>query len=359
MNYIILNGKKSTELTGLIIQSLPHISKPQMRTLVDEIDGRDGDIATKLGYSAYDKELSVGLYGKFNIDDVIQYFDSEGTVTFSNEPDKFYYYRITDQIDFERLVRFRTATVTLHCQPFKYALAGRLMTVNNQLIQFEEYAQVKNGVTLVAKNNSITVSGTATQATEFYVPIDKLTPESGSYTLALTANGTRPNACTVRLVKAVATNSQSFGGRAISFKADDTVYLTANVYNREFGFVWFYIESGATLDFTGTVALSNDAVTNALVFNRGNTISKPAIRVHGNGTVDLSLNGKHVFTLAIGTLENITIDAEELEAYSGDYLVNRLVSGDYNKFALAAGSNVLSWSGNVTKIEIMDYSRWI
>lgn len=359
MNYIILNGKKSTELTGLIIQSLPHISKPQMRTLVDEIDGRDGDIATKLGYAAYDKELSVGLYGKFNIDDVISYFDSEGTVTFSNEPDKFYYYRITDQIDFERLVRFRTATVTLHCQPYKYALAGRLLTVNNQLIQFDEYSQIKNGVTLIAKNDRITVSGTASTATEFYIPIDKITLEAGNYTLLATAIGSKAESCSLRLVKAVASNADSFGYRQVSLATNGTVEITETVYEREFAFIWISVKSGYSPDIQLHVALSNDDVSSAKIFNRGNTIAKPAIRVHGSGTVDLSLNGTHIFTIAIGTLENITIDAEELEAYSGDYLVNRLVSGDYNKLALAAGSNVLAWSGNVTKLEIMDYSRWI
>ena len=49
-NYIILNGKKSTDINGLLIQSLPPISKPKIRTQIEEIDGRDGDIVTKLGY---------------------------------------------------------------------------------------------------------------------------------------------------------------------------------------------------------------------------------------------------------------------------------------------------------------------
>ena len=122
MNYVVLNGINSTTINGLLIQSLPPISKPLMRTQRDEIDGRDGDVVTKLGYSAYDKQISIGLYGDFDIDEIIAYFDSEGVVTFSNEPDKYYYYKILDQIDYERLIRFRTATVTMHCQPFKYKL---------------------------------------------------------------------------------------------------------------------------------------------------------------------------------------------------------------------------------------------
>lgn len=120
MSNIILNGVNSNTITGLLIQSLPPISKPQMRTQIDTIDGRDGDIVTKLGYSSYEKSFEIGLYGAFDIDQGIKFFDSEGTVTFSNESDKYYNYIITEQIDFERLIRFKTATVKMHVQPFKY-----------------------------------------------------------------------------------------------------------------------------------------------------------------------------------------------------------------------------------------------
>ena len=121
MNNIILNGVNSNTIQGLIIQELPPISKPAIRTEIEEIDGRDGDVITKLGYAAYDKEFSIGLYGDFDINEIIAFFNTSGTVTFSNEPDKYYNYEILNQIDFERLIRFRTATVTMHVQPFKYS----------------------------------------------------------------------------------------------------------------------------------------------------------------------------------------------------------------------------------------------
>lgn len=122
MNYIILNGTPSTNITGLLIQTLPPISLPLIRTKVETVDGMDGDIVTKLGYGAYDKQFSIGLYGNYNIDDVVGYFASSGDVVFSNEPDKVYKYQNLEQIDFERLIRFKTALVTFHVQPFKMAL---------------------------------------------------------------------------------------------------------------------------------------------------------------------------------------------------------------------------------------------
>lgn len=57
--------------------------------------------------------------------------------------------------------------------------------------------------------------------------------------------------------------------------------------------------------------------------------------------------------------EYISIDTEKLEAYKGLDLKNRLVEGDYDKFSLNVGKNTISWSGNVTKIQLLNYNRWI
>lgn len=150
MNSIILNNIDSSTIQGLLISKLPPISKPLMRTMVEEIDGRDGDIITKLGYSAYDREVEVGLHGSFDLDAIIRYFNSEGTAVFSNEPDKIYQYEIINQIDFEKLIRYRTATVTFHCQPFKHKLNEPEIgedelfeTLSGDLVSFDG---VENGV---------------------------------------------------------------------------------------------------------------------------------------------------------------------------------------------------------------------
>ena len=129
--YIIINGVSSKHINGLLIQSLPPISKPKMRTTVEEIDGRDGDIVTPLGYAAYNKPLSIGLKGDYNVDDVIAYFNTSGKITFSNELDKYYNFAIYDTIDFNRLIRFKTANINIHVQPFKYSLDEPPITVNN------------------------------------------------------------------------------------------------------------------------------------------------------------------------------------------------------------------------------------
>lgn len=125
-NYVIQNGMDSRYIKGLLIQELPPISKPQMRTSIEQIDGLDGDVITRLGYSAYDKKMKIGLFGNYDIDDIISFFNTSGTVIFSNEPERYYRYDILDAIDYERLIRFRTAEITYHVQPFKYSTIEKL-----------------------------------------------------------------------------------------------------------------------------------------------------------------------------------------------------------------------------------------
>jgi predicted phage tail component-like protein len=111
-----------------LISSLPPISKPPIRTRIETVDGRDGDIVTTLGYEAYDKPIKIGLTYNYDIDEIIEYFNSSGEVIFSNEPDKYYRYAIYEQIDFERLIRFKTAEVVLHVQPFKFSTIEKPQT---------------------------------------------------------------------------------------------------------------------------------------------------------------------------------------------------------------------------------------
>lgn len=120
MNSIEFKGVSSTTIDGLLICELPPISKPPMRVLETMVDGRHGSIFEDLGYSAYDKSVSIGLHGAFDIDKVIKFFSGEGDIVFGNEPNKVYHGKVIGRIDYNRLLRFRKATVTFRVQPFKH-----------------------------------------------------------------------------------------------------------------------------------------------------------------------------------------------------------------------------------------------
>ena len=232
-NYLILNGISSHTISGLIIQSLPPISKPKIRAQVEEIDGRDGDIITTLGYGAYDKEVLIGLSYNYNVDEIINFFNSSGKVVFSNEEDKYYNYQILEQIDFERLIRFKQAKVKFHIQPFKYSYLDNLKTFQ------------------ISKNTSIIIN------------------------------------------------------------------------------------------------------------NNGNIYSRPILTITGSGNISINLNNNQVFAIALGDLGSITIDTNNMEAYKGSVLMNRIVAGNYDNFKLLVGKNTISWSGSITQIQIENFSRWI
>ena len=189
--YIILNGVSSKTINGLLIQTLPPISKPQMRTNIEEIDGRDGDIITDLGYSAYDKTFDIGITDKSVVNQVIGFLNSEGTVTFSNEPSMVYEYKIINQIDFNKLIRFKTASVTMHVQPFKKCLTEKELTFNGaeQIISFIDYYAQKNGVTATCNDGVLTFEGTSSQETTFFIPIEALKLDAGNYRLDVYSSG--------------------------------------------------------------------------------------------------------------------------------------------------------------------------
>lgn len=119
-NYFIFKNKNSKDISGLIVQELPPITKAPKRTNIIEIEGKDGDIIESLGYAAYDKTIQIGLTSNNNIIEIVNWLNGSGKLILSNEPSKYYEAEIVSQIDFDRLARFRTASITFHVQPYKY-----------------------------------------------------------------------------------------------------------------------------------------------------------------------------------------------------------------------------------------------
>ena len=351
MSYVVLNGVKSTMVKGLLIQSL--------RTSIETIDGRDGDIVTKLGYSAYDREITIGLYGDYDVDDVIRYFDSTGDAIFSNEPDKYYRYQIIEQIDFDRLIRFRTAKVKMHAQPFKYSTIDDSISISNDEMSLRPYSESKNGVYLNVENGKITLKGTATIVTEIYVPINSMELDAGNYTLQALTAGIGASACSIRVIGMAASNVDSFGGTYLTLQDTGTATMSGTLTApKTYKYIWFHINAGTELNYTLTVKMINESLKSIKLFNIGNTVSKPEITIFGSGTVWISLNGVKILSMNIDD-SYITIDSEKMDAYHDGILKNRQITGDYANLAMNVGSNVISWVGNVNKVEIKNVSRWI
>lgn len=348
MNYIVINGKDSRDVQGLMIQSLPPITKPLIRTEVEEVDGVDGDIVTKLGYSAYDKEILIGLHGDFNIDDVISFFDTEGEITFSNEPDKLYRFMMIEQIDFERLGIFRQATVTVHVQPFKYDSVKHATEFFSELLKIPDAVIESDDIVLTANNNVVTITGSSTDGQQLYLPVD-INLTAGTYKFASESDDT------IEMCVCYDTPAVNMAG----FFESGTEQTVTVEEPEHFNYIWFILEENEEMDATISFSLENTGANSVEFRNRGNIFAKPTIVVYGNGNITLSMNDGDPLQMSMGNIGYITINVEKMNAYRDSQLMNRHVSGDYNLLYAKVGTNTLSWTGEVSHVEIYNYSRWI
>ncbi|WP_459480238.1 phage tail protein [Clostridium saccharoperbutylacetonicum] len=86
---------------------------------------------------------------------------------------------------------------------------------------------------------------------------------------------------------------------------------------------------------------SNGTILN----NFGNHKALPIITIYGSGNITININGR-AFILS-NLYDSITIASEIEEVLDGK---GKLMEGDFPYFD--PGKNIISWSGNVTKIEV-------
>lgn len=232
MDNFIFKGKSSEEFSGIVVNSLPPISKPSKRVNKTEIEGRDGDIIEFLGYEAYDKSIEITILEETNIDELINWLNGSGKLILSNEPTKYYNAEIIEQIDFSRLMKYEPIEIKFHIQPYKYL-------VDEKIVELEIGTQ-----------------------------------------------------------------------------------------------------------------------TNLSIINDGLIESKPIITLYGTGPVEIYINDSYTFTVNIDD-ENVTIDSIKEDAYKGITLKNRQMNGEFDKIRLQPGENIITWTGDLTKIEVEPKSRWL
>lgn len=90
------------------------------------------------------------------------------------------------------------------------------------------------------------------------------------------------------------------------------------------------------------------------VNNPGSVSSDPVITVYGSGEVTLMV-GMTIVELEVSG--SVTLDTPLMEAYSGSTSMNSAMSGDFP--VLLPGQNAISWTGNVTKVEILPNWRFL
>lgn len=497
-DYIIINGKNSNTVEGLMIQSLPPITKPAMRTQITEVDGRDGDLVTNLGYSAYDRTVEIGLFGNFNIDEVTRYFNQRGTVVFSNEPEKRYDFTLVDEINYEKLLRYRTASVVFHVQPFKHEASTPVNVTKNTTTRMFEDAQIASDVGITKITNCAAVSGYFFQDHPFVrdgeiipkypecVSNYEIDPATGEWTqiekkLTFSAEGktvevpfamggrlqdmtflgiaygymgtpgnyvalennvlklhrkikmkqygdtlvasysTHGNVAYIPLEKPsdfigidsgdgfimcshgdpseTLTNTDADLARLIIDPGYPTFLLgipipdSVDEVNELLKKVVVYYETtnetvenlqdadptlygsiqklnGLTLPGGGLEFLTDYdeyarftivayVTEGSKIINAGNVNARPKLTIEGSGALDIYNNDGLKLHVASGYSSPLTIDTERMEAYDDTGYQDWKVSGSYEDFTLAPGTDGIIIDGNVEKLTVENYSRWI
>lgn len=107
---------------GIIVNSLPPITKPKKKIETVEIDGLNGDITIDNGYAAYDKEIQVTFLKKPDVDELNRWLTGSGQLVLSSEPDKYYDAKIYSEVELTRMKTLYTALITFHVQPYKHLI---------------------------------------------------------------------------------------------------------------------------------------------------------------------------------------------------------------------------------------------
>lgn len=106
---------------------------------------------------------------------------------------------------------------------------------------------------------------------------------------------------------------------------------------------FFYLDGGERV--------FNLTETTTLV-NLGSLRSEPLIKVYGSGDITLGVNSQIIKLKDVE--ESITMDAKKVMCYRENLNMGKKMSGKYIKFD--KGKNNISWTGNVTKVEVIP--RW-
>lgn len=96
--------------------------------------------------------------------------------------------------------------------------------------------------------------------------------------------------------------------------------------------------------------------SNTALVNNGTVACQPIIELYGTGDLTVAIGSQQMQLK--GVISKIILNSVLQDAYD-DVLsnLNSKVSGEY--FVLPVGSNNVSWTGNITKVDITQNRRWL
>lgn len=152
------------------------------------------------------------------------------------------------------------------------------------------------------------------------------------------------------------------GSGSLIFSNDPNRKYNATVVNKfdiaeaieNFGeFIVMFLCQPFKYDIINSVITLN--ASGGTVVNTGTIYSEPKITVYGNGNISLTVNGNTV-TLT-GVNGSIVLDSVIEDCYLGTNNLNGKMTGEFP--LLQVGNNLITWSGAVSKVEVIPNMRWL
>lgn len=121
--YFIYNGIKSSDM-GVVLKALPPITKPKRRIETITVPGKNGSLHIDEGcYEPISVSLQCALKKNIDARDITKWLIEFGTITFSDEPDKFYNATIMNNIPLSRVFRvYREFIILFELQPIAQSI---------------------------------------------------------------------------------------------------------------------------------------------------------------------------------------------------------------------------------------------
>ena len=151
------NSVKCTDY-GIHVLTHPAISRPKERVTTQTVPGRSGTLTITEGDCVYDEFIASCeciAPDPASIPAFSAWLHGPGVVMFGNRPTGFYHARVSNQIDFETVVRGRLQRkfmLNFRCQPFLFLLGVEIIVLTSA-------GQIVNQGTVFAEP-IITVEGT-------------------------------------------------------------------------------------------------------------------------------------------------------------------------------------------------------
>lgn len=154
----------TTESMGIVVNSIQSYVKPQVKTEVIEVEGKDGAEVKEYGYAPYVLKAKITLLDLTKIDDVIAWLNGSGQLIIDEDDSHCRNVKIISTINYDFFVQLKSATVEFYVyDPFRYLVFDLPQTITTFPNSITNTGNVysKPLLTIIGSGSvSITINGT-------------------------------------------------------------------------------------------------------------------------------------------------------------------------------------------------------